>query len=174
MKPHQTAHWQWSILVSHGSAGSTAPGLLCLATFSSGLHIFTSPGPGEFFKALFHCPKPPHFFDEGAAVQWEYLPPLLKQSVSSGIGITCAFGTGLNSRDSPCIQKTNTASRALAFLHTWEIGRQKTSLYTGYWMHLLPKAWCLNQNTKLTSQTPKPRKTGQLTASEILSKIMII
>lgn len=67
MKPHQTAHSQWSILVSHTSAASTAAGLLCLAAFSSGLHIFAPPAAEEFcqspvqYKPCFPAPNLPLF-----------------------------------------------------------------------------------------------------------------
>lgn len=185
MKPHQTAHSQWSILVSHTSAGSTAAGLLCLATCSSGLHIFTSQLQKSSVKALcitslVSLPKPPPFFAEGCSAvgifvtineaewqfwDWDYMWIWF---------ILC----GLSSRHSSCIQKSNTTSGTPAFLHTWEIGRQKTSLIhrilTTEHICYLSMAFKPKKTTKLTNQTPKPYKTGQLTASENLRKILIV
>lgn len=130
MKPHQTARLHWSILVPHISAGSTAAGLLCFATFSSRLHIFTPSSRRVLSKpwvvqALFPCSNLLGWGSCGAVGIFATI------TEAEWHRITCGFGTGLNSRDFSRVQKSNTASGTLAFVHTWEIGRQKSSLIHG-------------------------------------------
>lgn len=76
--------------------------------------------------------------------------------------------------ETPLVYKrvSNTTSGTLAFLHTWKIGRQKTSL-----IHrtLTTEHICYLKHGNKTQNSPiKPHKTGHLRASEILSKIMIV
>lgn len=130
MKPHQTAHSQWSILVSYTSTGLTAAGFLC----------YIQQWPSHF------CPPAPEEFCQ-SPVQYKPCSPApnLPLSLLQCSGNIChhywsraaVLGLGLHVdlvqawiAETPlvCKRVNNTTSGTLAFLHTWEIGRQKTSL----------------------------------------------
>lgn len=156
MKPHQIAHWQQSILVSHSSAGSTAPGLLCLATFSSGLHIFTPPPRSwrVLSKPYFTAPNLPISLLRGLQCSRNICHHYWSRVAVLGLGLHVGLVQAWIAETPLVYKRVIPPQEHLPFFMLERQEGKRLPLYTGYWLlNLLPKAWYLNQTKRKTRQS---------------------